>query len=197
LRESIARDPETRAEGYYNLALVAINRKALPEAEGFLRRSLQENPDFSLAHEALAAIFYKRGKLDEAIAHYKRAILSGVQDVEAYNGLVAALMDKEAYAAAWPYARQAVQKNPKDIGALSNLGSVLCALGRPREAISVLERALTLAPSSGLVHNNICFAYYLNGDCPRAEAHCRQARQLDYPVVDILWQKLDSCRLRS
>jgi tetratricopeptide (TPR) repeat protein len=197
LRESISRDPETRAEGYYNLALMAINRKALPEAEGFLRQSLQENPDFGLAHEALATIFYKQGNLDEAIVHYKRAVAAGVQDVEVYNGLVVALMDKEAYAAAWPYARLAVQKNPRDIGALSNLGSVLCALGRPQEAISVLERARTLAPSSGLVHNNLCFAYYLNGDCRRAEAHCRQARIRDYPVPDLLWQKLDSCRPRS
>jgi len=194
LRESIARDPEARVEGYYNLALVAVNRNALPEAEDFLRRSLQENPDFSLAHEALAAIFYKQDKLDEAIAHYKRAVASGPQDVTAYNGLVTAMMAKEEYAAAWPYARQAVKKMPEDIGALSNLGSVLCALGRPQEAIPVFQRALSLAPSSGLVHNNICFAYYLNGDCRRAEAHCRKARSLSYPVPDLLWQKLDSCR---
>jgi tetratricopeptide (TPR) repeat protein len=194
LRESIDRDPETRAEGYYNLALVAINRKALSEAEDFLRRSLQENPDFGLAHEALAAVFYKQGKIDEAIVHYKRAVASGSQDVSVYNGLVVALMDKEAYAAAWPYARQAVQKKPTDIGALSNLGSVLCALGRPLEAIPVLERALRLEPASGLVHNNMCFAYYLNGDCRRADAHCREARRLGYPVADLLWQKLDSCR---
>ncbi|MDD5019604.1 MAG: tetratricopeptide repeat protein [Candidatus Omnitrophica bacterium] len=194
LRDSIQNDPETRAEGYYNLALVFLNRKEAAEAEKLFHLSLQANPDFGLAHQGLAVLSYGRKDIDGAIARYKQALASGARDTAVYNDLVAAMMDKDDYAGALPYAREAVAAHPGDAATLSNLGSVLCGLGRAQEALGILKEALSLEPSFPDIHNNICFAYYLNGDCRRAASHCRRAQELGYPVSDVLWQRLDSCR---
>lgn len=71
--------------------------------------------------------------------------------------------------------RQILASDPRNVEALNNLGTVLEDQGHHVEAAVCLERALTLAPNSGVLHFNLANALRAAGQCGRALAGYRQA----------------------
>ena len=111
------------------------------------------------AHLLIAA-----GKLDEALAHYRKlSTAKGVDGAVAREG-VGVVLETQAAAAKDPSQRQklledalaafrAVQtddKGPRRDFALFHEARVLEALGKPTEAVASLKKALEVAPSSSL-----------------------------------------------
>ena len=87
------------------------------------------------------------GKLDQAVAAFRRATGVDPQRTDVRHNLAAALFDRHDPAAAEQEARQAVALNPADAGSYDLLGRALAVQGKMTEAIAQLHEALRLAPN--------------------------------------------------
>jgi Flp pilus assembly protein TadD len=72
----------------------------------------------------------------------------------------------------------ALQKNPDDAEALSNMGQVLVRMGKPQEALPHFERAITLLPSRWAYRFNYARALGLANRWDEAIASYREAQSL-------------------
>ena len=81
-------------------------------------------------------------------------------------------------AAALQRFQEAVDKNPRDLESLNNLGQVLTRLERAPEAIPYFERAIQLDPARWASRFNLAHAYGQQGDWTRAVAEYRTALAL-------------------
>ena len=79
------------------------------------------------------------------------------------SGAGAAAYGEGDYAAALTQFQAAIEKNPQDTDALSNLGQVLVKMNRPADAIPYLTRAVSLAPSQWAYQFNLARALGLVG----------------------------------
>ena len=64
-----------------------------------------------------------------------------------------------------------LEREPKHIGALGNLGVVYTRLERPADAVAVYRRALRLAPGDFLLNLNLGLAYLKQDDYANAKPH--------------------------
>jgi Flp pilus assembly protein TadD len=74
--------------------------------------------------------------------------------------------------------RQALSRDPRDAGALNNIGQVLVQLGRHAEAIPSFEQAIMLKPKEPVYHFNLGVALGKIDDWPRAVDAYRHAVDL-------------------
>ena len=79
--------------------------------------------------------------------------------------------------------REAVRLQPDYASPHDGLGNVLCALGRPAEAVDEYREALRLKPDFALTYGNLSYALRLQGKFDEAIAACRAALRLkaDFP----------------
>jgi Flp pilus assembly protein TadD len=82
------------------------------------------------------------------------------------------------YATALAQFQAAVERNPQDTDALSNLGQVLVRLNRPADAIPYLERATTLMPDRWAYQFNLARALGLVGRIAESIQGYRRAQEL-------------------
>jgi tetratricopeptide (TPR) repeat protein len=75
--------------------------------------------------------------------------------------------------------RKALDLDPKDVKALTNLGNALQALGDVKGAIACYHKALALAPRLVETHTNLGQALQAQGEVKRALASYQQALALD------------------
>ncbi len=127
----------------------------------------------------LAAALQAEGRVDEAIAHYKRAIDIEPGYAPAYNNMGTALKAKgDLDAAVSTYERAlAVMSHYPD--AHYNLANALIEQGRPDEASAHFRVALRSIPGEARVHNNLGIALAAEGKLVEAIAAFRTALTTD------------------
>ena len=86
-----------------------------------------------------------RGQVDEAIAHYRKALEIKPDDVRAHNNLGVALAGRGAVDEAIAHFRKALEIEPDFMQAHINLGDALAGRGRLAEALVHYQKALGLA----------------------------------------------------
>jgi tetratricopeptide (TPR) repeat protein len=94
------------------------------------------------------------------------------------SGAGAAAYGEGDYAAALTQYQAAVEKNPRDTDALSNLGQVLVKMNRPADAIPYLNRAVSAAPDRWAYQFNLARALGLVGRLDESIAGYRAAQLL-------------------
>lgn len=82
------------------------------------------------------------------------------------------------YATALAQFQAAVERNPQDTDALSNLGQVLVRMNRPADAIPYLERATALMPDRWAYQFNLARALGLVGRMAESIQGYRRAQEL-------------------
>ena len=123
--------------------------------------------------------FQTERRLDEAIAHYRKAIALGPDYAPAYNNLGSALRANQRRDEAVAAYNRALQLQPEFAGAHFNLANLLLDEGQPREAAEHFERALRVEPASADVQNNLGIALAGIGRLDDAIAAFRRAIALD------------------
>ncbi|MFQ5771722.1 MAG: tetratricopeptide repeat protein, partial [bacterium] len=118
------------------------------------------------------------GKLNEAIAEFKKAIKTDSTYVNAYINLgfiyySSGLLDN---AVALYY--KALEIKPDNPLAHNNLGAALLAAGKPSEAIIEYKVAMKLNPDYPEAHNNLAFAYYSVGLYDQAITEAQKALEI-------------------
>lgn len=117
--------------------------------------TLEKNPRCWMAHTNLGRLLAQQGKLDEAEAHYRRAlaIYSGEASTHYnYGNLLAKTARLEQAIAEY---REAIKLAPEKPEAHNNLGFVLNQQHRPDEAIAEYERALFYQPDFAEAYYNL------------------------------------------
>ena len=118
-------------------------------------------------------------KLDEAIAHYRRAITARPDYAPAYSNLATALRNRGRLDEAAATYRQALQLQPEFAAAHYNFANLLLDEGDAAAATDHFQRALRNEPASAEVHNNLAIALAGLGRVDEAIAEFRQAIELD------------------
>jgi tetratricopeptide (TPR) repeat protein len=119
------------------------------EARADLTKALKDSGKFdeAVSDYNLGNISFQKGQLDDAIAHYNRALDINPDFAEAHDNLGSALMRKGRPDEAIHQFQEALRANPDLARAHNNLGSVLLSKGQLGEAIAHFERALELNPA--------------------------------------------------
>ena len=130
--------------------------------------SAEANNDFGVA---LAA----QGRIDDAMARYRRAISLKPDSAHTHINLGAALASKGRLADAITHYERALVYQPGHAGAHYNLGIALGAQGSIGDAVSHYQRAVTIKPDYADAHNNLGVALAAQGKSEDAAAHYRKA----------------------
>jgi tetratricopeptide (TPR) repeat protein len=128
----------------------------------FWKDVVKKSPEGAVPHYNLGAALAARGRYDEAIDEYKRAISLKPAPV-AYRSLAAALYARGAKAEAITAYCEAIRMQPGDATLYNELGSLYGEMGMTDRAIKQFETAVRLLPDAANIHFNLGIAYYDKG----------------------------------
>jgi tetratricopeptide (TPR) repeat protein len=149
------------------------------DSEALWTQAVRTAPDSSIAHYSLGVILSSRGKLQEAIEHYRRAVQINPVYVDAYNNLGSALVRQGKLEEGIGRYRQALRIAPGYRQAHNNLGIALADSGQLAEAIEHYRQALRIDPDFKQAHYNLGNALVRQGELAEAIEHYRQALRID------------------
>ena len=84
--------------------------------------------------------------------------------------------------------------NPDIVQAWNNLANAYLQKEDTEKAIETGKKLVKLAPSFGLGHNNLAFAYYCNEEYGKALQHIDKAIELEFEVHPEFLKKLEPYR---
>ena len=151
-QRGISLDPNS-ALGYFNLGLALENPriKRYDEALASYRKTLEINPNHSLALANMAYIMVRKGRAAFKDNDRKTALANFDQ--------------------ALTLVQSAVEIEPGNPSIWLNAGRSLYMMGNPKASLPYFEKALALDPGFAKAHNNIGIAYSDMGDLKRAARH--------------------------
>ena len=164
------------------------------DSETLWTHALACDPQNLVAHVDLGNALNARRRVDEAIAHYQKAVQLAREaaatrgDVsptlaEACNNLGAVLSKRGQLDTAMELYREALGLNPGDADAHYNLGMALAGKGQTNEAIAQFEKALKRKPDLAEAHFTLATLLVSAGRPDQAILHYRQALELDPAFV--------------
>ncbi len=118
-----------------------------------------------LAHNDLGNVLADRGRLDEAVAQYRKSLEVDPNYTRAHFNLGTALFSQGRYDEAILHYRKALELEPDFALAHHNLAGVLTQQGRFGEAISQYRQALKTQPAFVESQKNLA---WLRATCPQA-----------------------------
>ncbi len=173
LRRALELNPASAAAGN-NLAHTLALQNQLEAARGQFLATLAMAPDWVEAHEGLAAVCRKLGRLKECIAHLRRLIELGAGSGAIWTSLAEALFQSGDIAAAETAAQRAHGIDGAMAGPYSVLGLVHIVRGEAERAIAVLDAGWRRTGAGGLLGT---LAHQLQRAC-------------DWPRWHDAWQEL-------
>lgn len=132
---------------------------------------------------------HKEGRLDSAIAGYRRLLALRPEAAGMWSNLGAALRAQKKYHAALACHRRAIELEPEDGAYHGNCGNVLKDLGRVEEAVAEHQRAVELQPDSAGAHHNLGIALREAGWHARAVEAFETALKLDPSLEKVEWDR--------
>ena len=148
------------------------------DSESLWTRTLACTSGNYTAYNDLGNTLLQKGSVDEAIAHFQKALQINPHSAEAYINLGNVLIGEGKVDEAIAHYRKALQINPDYTEAHYNLGNALFQKGSVDEAIAHYRKALQINPDSAEVRNNLGNALLQKGKVDEAIAHFQRALQL-------------------
>jgi protein O-mannosyl-transferase len=155
--------------------------------ESLWNHALAVTSDNDLAHYNVAAFLMRRGRVDDAISHYEKALKLSSNNRETHyhlsiallhNNLANALAQKGQLDEAIVHYRKAVELRDDFADAHSNLAAMLAQKGQAAEAIVHYEKALAIPPEDEAAHLRLAAMLLQTGREKEAIAHYRRALEL-------------------
>ena len=149
------------------------------DLETLWRDTLKKNAGAWIAHNNLANILKERGQLDQAIGHYRQALLLKPGSAQIHLNLADAHRARGEPAAAMRHYGRALNAEPDRVETYLKLGNALLGQNAVAEAIEHYGRALRLAPDLALAHSNLGAALAIQRRDAEAIEHYQRALQLN------------------
>jgi len=146
--------------------------------ESLWRATLARNPAAAMAWFNLGDTLAKKGRHDEAIASFRRALELRPNDAPGYNDLACELVLIGQPLEAIPLFERALVLRPGYAEVHNNLGNAFRSLGRIVEATAQYEKALAAKPDYPEAHNNLACELSAQGRLAEALTHFETAIRL-------------------
>lgn len=91
---------------------------------------------------------------------------------------------------------KAIAADDRNVDAFNALGSLYAERGELKRSAQIFAKATVMAPDAAYIHNNLGFAYYLQGHFDQAYLAVRKALRLD-PTLERGWANLDRIAVAS
>jgi protein O-mannosyl-transferase len=140
--------------------------------------TLAQNPKCWMAEYNLGLALKNQGQLDQAIAHYRRAVNIWPDYVEAHYNLGGAYIEKGNIDEALAEYRRAIEIRPDDADSHNNYGSALRRLNQFDQAENEYRRALSLQPQYLDARLNLGSLLLQRGRTAEAITNLETARRL-------------------
>lgn len=167
------------------LKLLESGQETAETARLFLQSNIVEGRAVGMSHLILGSNAFVTSKVDEAKLHLERAFeLLPNADLVANN--LAWLMihaDSPQADRAWALIQPVVERHPENARFLDTRGHVLLKLGRHKEAVHDLERALAVTGNNSSTHEALSSAYAELGLSDLARMHKAAAAKLAQMAV--------------
>jgi tetratricopeptide (TPR) repeat protein len=144
----------------FYLGLAYLKQGSDADAETWLKKAIQVNPDDSRAEYELATLLRKQGRQEEANQIFQQA-----KDAKARSDKQSQLkfqcnqaLDRDPIEAATPICEQLY--DPNDVDKLTALGILYGQHGYLEKALKPLQMAAELAPQSPQMQYNLAFTYF-------------------------------------
>src|SRR5213080_2287456 len=144
------------------------------DSERLWAHALAIDPDSPVAQNNFGYELDRRGKLAEAIDHYRLALRIKPDYALAHTNWGAALGRQGKPAEAIDHYRQALRIKPGDALAHTNWGVELAQQRKLAEAIEHFQEALRIKPDDALAHTNLGLALTLQGKLAEAFEHLQR-----------------------
>jgi protein O-mannosyl-transferase len=164
-----------------SIAIIALAWRAHIQAsywrngESLWRHALAVTSGNFMAHDGLGQQLANRGRLQEAIDQFQKALNINPGYPEIETNLIIALRKKGRTDEAIPHLQTLVKKVPNDPQAHYNLGNALLRKGDSQSAIAAYEKALSIQARYPDAHYNLGIALDRNSQIDEAIVHYREA----------------------
>lgn len=159
-------------------ALSHARSRLYRDSETIFGDVLRRNPESSTAHNNIATGLMRRGALEQAIAHFRKAIeLKSDFPLANYN-LATALVSHGEFDEAVARLRVVLQEIRDSPNVYFTLGDALAHRGERNEAMANYRRALALDPTFADAHTNLANLLLEAGELSNAMEHYRNALRL-------------------
>jgi tetratricopeptide (TPR) repeat protein/peroxiredoxin len=155
--------PDTLANAWNNIGLLATRKGRTGEAIGYFQEALKRNPDHWIALENLGNAYRQQKRWDEARKTLERAVALRPDDPEANYSLAMVFAQADDTDRAYQYLQKALQFRPAYPEALNNLGILYLRTGRRNEAVAKFEECIRVAPGFDQSYLNLARVYSLEG----------------------------------
>jgi Flp pilus assembly protein TadD len=180
------------------LGFQTIRRNDLYRSEvAIWRDTVAKRPHNARAYHNLGVVLVKKGRLDEAVAQFAKALALAPHSAITHHNVAGALVRQGKVEEALVHATEAVRLAPGHLpyydgvadllvrqgsGAAEDLhdqGILLFQQGRAAEAITYFQAALRLRPDAANIQNSLAVVFMQVGLTEEAEAHLVEALRLD------------------
>ena len=147
-------------------------------SETLWNQALANTSENHIAQNNLGNALMKKGQLDDAIVHFRKALEIYADYPEANNNLGYALASKGNWADAITSYRAAMRVRPNYAKAHNNLAIGLVEMGKRDEALAQFHEALRIDPDYPDAHCNLAIVLLQLGRRDEAVEHLREALRL-------------------
>ena len=147
-------------------------------------KTVKTVPQCARAHSNLGLVYFEKGRVDEAIAEYTRAVAIKPDFPQAYDNLGIAYAKKGMFDEAIVEYKKAITLKAFYPEAYTNLGNAYGRKGRIDEAIAMYKIALVMKPSYALAHSNLGIAYAKKGMLDESIAEHRKALAIEPTLIE-------------
>jgi len=188
--------------GYSNLGGTFVQLGRYDEAIEAFKTSVGIRPT-APGYSNLGTAYFNRGLFAEAARTFEQAVTLAETSYELWGNLADAYYfapnerakAAAAYGKAIALGRPQLDVNPRNAALLTDLANYHAMIGERKEALALLERALTIAPRDGFVQFGAAKALNQLGDTDRSLDSLENAREAGYsmtvvrdtPNFDNLW----------
>jgi len=162
--------PDTLANSWNNLGLLAAREGRTDEAVGYFQEALKLSPDHVIALDNLGSAHRQQKRWEDARKTYDRALEVSPNDAEANYGLGMVFAQNGDTARAYDSLQKALQLRPVYPEALNNLGILYLRTQRRDEAVASFEQCIRVAPAFDQSYMTLARVYAVEGTPEKARA---------------------------
>jgi tetratricopeptide (TPR) repeat protein len=168
-------EQSSRAQNYFEEGNALLKKGDFEKSVKAFQAAIQLSPhNASGCFLNMGYAFKQRGRIDEAILCYEKAVLLQPGYVDAYCNLGNAYKDKGELTRAIGCYEKALALYPADADSLYNLGNIFREQGKFDEAIDYYRKALKIRNDHLDAQSNLCVVLKDKGDLKEAEKCCRK-----------------------
>jgi tetratricopeptide (TPR) repeat protein len=162
--------PDTLANSWNNLGLLAAREGRTDEAVSYFQEALKLSPDHIIALDNLGSAYRQQKRWEDARKTYERALALRPNDADANYGLGMVFAQNDDTVRAFDSLQKALKLRPAYPEALNNLGILYLRTQRRDEAVASFEECIRVAPAFDQSYLNMARVYVIEGVPEKARA---------------------------